>query len=452
MARSLIGRLTSLFSILVTFALASMGAYAYYALDTQLRSRDVEIIEAKLTQVSHLVRDAGSLEQTEKFEHSLFDLVRGYDGLALRLRTPQGRLVYRTADDLRSDFDLAATRSGIHDDGTWIIGKRIVEASDGVPFATVSVAKSGNDRRQVVTRLGNSIAVGILVGAVLTALLGALITRRELRPARTLIQQVHRINVERLSYRVDAPSAPTEVHEIGVAFNAMLERLESGYERLYCFSADLAHDLRTPLNNLIGHTEVALSREREAADYVTLLEDNLAEYQRLSRLIDSMLFLARADAATVELDRVPIELSSELSKLASYFAVLGEDTGVKIEVSASGSVSADLSMFRRAVGNLLSNAVRHADNGSIVGLNCERDEDAVTVHVLNQGIPIPDENRERVFDRFYRGDQARSYSDQSTGLGLAIVRSIMELHAGIASVATLPGNVTRFSLRFPFVN
>lgn len=132
--------------------------------------------------------------------------------------------------------------------------------------------------------------------------------------------------------------------------------------------------------------------------------------------------------------------------------MLGEDTGVKIEVSASGSVSADLSMFRRAVGNLLSNAVRHADNGSIVGLNCERDEDAVTVHVLNQGIPIPDENRERVFDRFYRGDQARSYSDQSTGLGLAIVRSIMELHAGIASVATLPGNVTRFSLRFPFVN
>ncbi|CAJ0896715.1 Sensor kinase CusS [Ralstonia pickettii] len=452
MARSLIGRLTSLFSILVTFALASMGAYAYYALDTQLRSRDVEIIEAKLTQVSHLVRDAGSLEQTEKFEHSLFDLVRGYDGLALRLRTPQGRLVYRTADGLRSDFDLAATGSGIHDDGTWIMGKRIVEASDGVPFATVSVAKNGNDRRQVVIRLGNSIVVGILVGAVLTALLGALITRRELRPAQALIQQVHRINVERLSYRVDAPSTPTEVHEIGVAFNAMLERLESGYERLYRFSADLAHDLRTPLNNLIGHTEVALSREREVADYVTLLEDNLAEYQRLSRMIDSMLFLARADAATVELDRVPIELGTELSKLASYFAVLGEDKGVKIEVSASGSVSADLTMFRRAVGNLLSNAVRHADNGSVVSLNCQRDEDSVTVHVLNQGVPIPDKDRERVFDRFYRGDQARSHSDQSTGLGLAIVRSIMELHAGTASVATFPGSVTRFSLRFPFVD
>lgn len=452
MARSLIGRLTLLFSILVTFALASMGAYAYYSLDTQLRSRDVEIIEAKLTQVSHLVRDAGSLEQTEKFEHSLFDLVRGYDGLVLRLRTPHGKLVYRTADGLRSDFDLAVAVPGIHDDGMWITGKRIVEASNGVPFATVSVAKSGNDRQQVVARLCNSIVVGILVGAVFTALLGALITRRELKPAQALIQQVHRINVERLSYRVDAPSAPTEVHEIGVAFNAMLERLESGYERLYRFSADLAHDLRTPLNNLIGHTEVALSRERAVADYVTLLEDNLAEYQRLSRMIDSMLFLARADAATVELDRMPIELGTELSKLASYFAVLGEDKGVKIEVSASGSVSADLTMFRRAVSNLLSNAVRHAGNGSIVSLNCDRNEDAVAVHVSNQGFPIPGEDRDRIFDRFYRGDQARSHSDQSTGLGLAIVRSIMELHAGTASVATLPGNVTRFSLWFPSVD
>lgn len=160
-----------------------MGVYTYYTLGIQLRSQDVEIIEAKLTQVSYLVRDVSSPEQAEKFEHSLFGLVRGYGGSALRLRTPQGKLVYRTTGGLRSDLDLAATGSGIHDNGTWIVGRRIAETNDGVSFATVSVAKNGNDRRQVATRLGNNIIVGILVGAVLTMFLGALIIWRKLGPA-----------------------------------------------------------------------------------------------------------------------------------------------------------------------------------------------------------------------------------------------------------------------------
>ncbi|WP_235202028.1 heavy metal sensor histidine kinase [Ralstonia pickettii] len=447
--RSLAGRLVLLFSILVSVAMASMGAYAYYSLDAQLRSRDAEIVEAKLTQIAHAIRDSDGGMWNHDIEHSVADLMRGYDGLALRVRSIKGKLIYRTSDALPQDFDLGPPALGVRDEGAWVTGKRIVETVPGTPSALVSVAKSGVDRRQVVGRFGKSIAIGVLVGVVLTALVGALITRRELRPARSLVQQVNRINVEQLSYRVNAPVTPTEVHAIGVAFNGMLERMEAGYERLYRFSADLAHDLRTPLNNLIGHTEVALSRERTVADYVALLEDDLAEYQRLSRMIDSMLFLARADAATAKLDCVSVDLGAELSKLAGYFTVLSEDKGVTIAVSASGWLSADLMMFRRAVGNLLSNAIRHADSESTVLVSCERNQDSLTVHVSNRGRPIPDSDLERIFDRFYRGDQARSNSDQSTGLGLAIVRSIMELHDGKAYAATLPDEVTRFSLQFP---
>lgn len=449
--RSLTGRLTMLFSILVTVALASMGAYAYYALDAQLRSRDVEIVEAKLTQVTHAMRDAGGSVWNHDIEHSVADLTRGYEGLALRVRTFDGKLVYRTSDTLPTDFDRDLPAHGTHDDGSWVAGKRSVETLPEPSSAYVSVARRGADRQQVVGRFGNSIVAGVLVSVVLTALLGAFMTRRELKPAQSLVQQVNRINVEQLNYRVDAPVTPTEVHDVGVAFNGMLERMEAGYERLYRFSADLAHDLRTPLNNLIGHTEVVLSRERTGTEYVALLEANLAEYQRLSRMIDSMLFLARADAATAKLDRVAIDLNVELSKIARYFTVLGEDRGVTIEVAASGWVNSDLMMFRRAIGNLLSNAIRHAEPGSMVLISCEHQRDNVTLHVANKGGSIPDADLERVFDRFYRGDQARSNSDQSTGLGLAIVRSIMELHGGKAFAASLPGEVTRFSLQFPLV-
>nr|WP_311530186.1 heavy metal sensor histidine kinase [uncultured Ralstonia sp.] len=447
--RSLTGRLAMLFSILVTVALASVGAYAYYSLDAQLRSRDVEIVEAKLTQVAHAMRDAGSGVWSHDIEHSVADLMRGYEGLALRVRTLEGKLVFRTSDTLPLDFDRGLPAEGVRDEGMWVTGKRAVDTLPGISSAYVSVARRGADRQQVVGRFGKSIAAGVLVSVVLTTLLGAFITRRELKPAQSLVQQVNRINVEQLNYRVSAPVTPTEVHEIGVAFNAMLERMEAGYERLYRFSADLAHDLRTPLNNLIGHTEVALSRERTGAEYAALLDANLAEYQRLSRMIDAMLFLARADAATAKLDRVSVDLGAELSKIAEYFTVLSEDKGVTITVAASGWVNADLMMFRRAIGNLLSNAIRHAEPGSTVVVSSERERDSVTIHVANTGSSIPDTDLERVFDRFYRGDQARSNSDQSTGLGLAIVRSIMELHDGRAYAATLPGDVTRFSLQFP---
>lgn len=449
--RSLAGRLAMLFSILVMIALASIGAYAYYSLDAQLRSRDVEIVEAKLTQVAHAMRDADSSMRGQDIEHSVADLMRGYDGLALRVRTPDGKLVFRTSDALPLDFDRDLPLQGMRDDGAAVAGKRLVETLPEKPLAYVAAAKRGVDRQQVVGRFGKGIVAGVLVSTVLTILLGAAITRRELKPAQSLVRQVNRITVEQLSYRVSAPITPTEVHEIGVAFNAMLERMEAGYERLYRFSADLAHDLRTPLNNLIGHTEVVLSRERTGAEYVGLLEANLVEYQRLSRMIDSMLFLARADAATAKLDRVSIDLGPELSKVAEYFAVLSEDKGVTITVAASGRMNADLMMFRRAIGNLLSNAVRHAEHGSTVVVSSEHKPGMVTVHVANKGNPIPDADLERVFDRFYRGDQARSNSDQSTGLGLAIVRSIMTLHNGTAYAATLPAEVTRFSLQFPLI-
>ena len=448
MPQSLPGRLALLFAVLVTVALTSMGAYAYYSLQAQLVSRDEEIIRGKLAQVDHLIREIGSVEEVTASAHRFDDLVRGYDGLAIRVRAEKGQLLYRTSDALPQNFDLQAKRSDSRIEALLVMGKGTTALGSRGAVAIVTIAQSGAERTQVVTRFKNSLLLGTTVGVILTAMLGAAITRRELQPAQRLVQQVHRINVEQLRYRVDAPPGPAEVREIAYAFNEMLQRLESGYERLYRFSADLAHDIRTPMNNLIGHAEVALSRERTAAEYAAVLEASLLEYQRLSRMIDAMLFLARADGATVRLDTTSIDLEEVLSKVADYFSILAEERGIEISVAAKGRLLVDPILFRRAVNNLLDNAIRHADANSTVVIRSGLVGGAVIVQISNHGQPIPEEAMAHIFERFYRGDRARSNAYRSTGLGLAIVRSIMELHGGSASAANLEGNITRFELRF----
>lgn len=264
-----------------------------------------------------------------------------------------------------------------------------------------------------------------------------------------MVQQVHKIDVERLGYRVDVPSGPAEVRDIATAFNLMLERLQSGYERLYRFSADLAHDMRTPLTNLTGHAEVALSRERSAAEYARVIEDSLNEYGRLSNMIEAMLFLARADASNVIVDKVPVSLSEELEKAGKYFSVLAEEHGVTITVLSERTVFADPVLLRRCLNNLLANAVEHAKPHTSIQIRGVEAQDCTRIQITNEGAPIPDEDLERIFERFYRIDAARTSSGWSTGLGLAIVRSIMQLHGGTVSAQSLPGGLTRFELRFP---
>ncbi len=255
--------------------------------------------------------------------------------------------------------------------------------------------------------------------------------------------------MERLSYRVDMPPKPTEVRDIASAFNAMLQRLEDGYQKLSRFSADLAHDLRTPLNNLIGHAEVALSRDRTGPEYVALVEESLVEYQRLARMIDAMLFLARADSANVALELTELQLNAELRKLSAYFSVLAEERSVVIRVSGDATLVADAILFQRAINNVLSNAVRHAWPNSMIDLVVRREAAHCCIDITNVGDPIPERELSLIFDRFFRGDRARSNSSQSTGLGLAIVLSIMELHGGDASAVSGLDGKTRFTLRFP---
>jgi two-component system heavy metal sensor histidine kinase CusS len=236
----------------------------------------------------------------------------------------------------------------------------------------------------------------------------------------------------------------------------MLDRLEASFRRLSEFSSDLAHDLRTPINNLLGEAQVTLAKPRSADEYRAVLESAVEDYERISRLIENMLFLARADDPHAATYRRWIDLRPVLERGRGYFEMLAEERGVTLDLRMHGAepawqqVWADETMLIRALGNLVSNALRYAPRGSAVVIeSTPHDGGGCTLEVSNSGSPIAEAHLERVFERSFRVDESRAGSATGSGLGLAIVKSIMELHGGSASVISGAGRRTLFRLWFP---
>jgi two-component system heavy metal sensor histidine kinase CusS len=293
------------------------------------------------------------------------------------------------------------------------------------------------------------IALSVAMAFLSIAILGYLALRRGLRPLRAMSAQAARIAPASLDQRLHLADTPHELREVAASFNAMLDRLADGYQRLTQFSADLAHEIRTPIGALMGNTQVALYQRRSPEEYESVLASSLEELERLSRLVENILFLARADNAQSALDYADLDLDAELHRVADYFEGLAEERGIRLQCDARGGVHADAMLFRRALGNLVANAVRYADADSVVTLSSEVATDAVLIHVDNRGTPIPPDSLHKLFDRFYRADLSRSASSDASGLGLSIVRAIMALHGGSARADSTPDGLIRFTLRYP---
>jgi len=232
-----------------------------------------------------------------------------------------------------------------------------------------------------------------------------------------------------------------------IALDAMLARLEESFARLTEFSANLAHELRTPINNLRGEAEVALSRARSEEEYRHIIESSIEEYERLSRMVGDILFLARPDQGLL-LDR--IEVRAEIETLAEYYRNVADEQQIAITIQGTGSVSAEPHLFQRAVGNIISNALYYTPSGGHIGVTIEAAQDGwLEIRIKDDGIGIPAPDLPLIFDRFYRSAQARLRHNQGSGLGLAIVRSIMLLHGGSVGISSDPGQGTVVTLRFP---
>ncbi|EIF31736.1 heavy metal sensor kinase [Burkholderia sp. Ch1-1] len=294
-----------------------------------------------------------------------------------------------------------------------------------------------------------NVLVVITAGTLVNALLAWSIARLGLRPLACLTARAERISSSHLAQPLPEHDMPGELKELSRAFNRMLARLHESFTRLTQFSSDLAHDMRTPLTNLLAEAQVALSQPRSADEYRGVIESSVDEFQRLARLIDSMLFLARADSGHRRLTLQSVDARSEAMRIAGYYEIMAADAGVEIVVSGNACFEGDVPLVQRALNNLISNALSHAPRGSTVNIQCGEHRHYAQLSVSDTGAGIDSPHLERIFDRFYRVDPSRHNSASGTGLGLAIVKSIMDEHRGECSVESVAHRRTTFSLRFP---
>jgi two-component system, OmpR family, heavy metal sensor histidine kinase CusS len=458
---SLTTRLGILFALIATLTFAGVGTYLYRSLASQLEAHDdVELI-GKVGLIRHFLLETASEQEIRDDPHRFVDVAAGHQGLIIILKSSDGAVLMQNHTDHGALSTLPVTPvnqiPGKASLGRWTLNPtlsaRTVSAwgllGDSRQQVQIIVARTSTDRMALLGAYRNKVFAAVFLGALLAALFGYAMVRQGLRPVRAMAKQAQSITAQRLEMRLDVAAAPSELQTLVLAFNAMLDRLHRSFQRLSQFSADLAHDLRTPINNLVVQTQVALSQPRALDEYQSLLVSNLEEYERLARMVENMLFLARADHANVVLHKQRLDTGNELQRIADYFEGVADDAQVRLTVNANGTLEADPILFRRAVNNLVANAIRHTPPGGVISLVTQPLEQGIAVAVTNPGIGIPPEHVPKVFDRFYRVDNARSDSASSTGLGLAIVQSIMMLHGGRAEVESEPDLLTTFRLVFP---
>lgn len=447
---SLAARIALLYALGTSLLLLLLGSGLSWMLRDQLEARDREEIDGKTEVVVHLLRELGSGERIVADAHRVADVGIGHPHLRLGLREG-ARWLVRLAPEIEA-LTAAEGRQAIPHApgyGRYRIGtelwwlRRVDHLSvDGRRFSAY-VGVHVDPAQQILERFVASLLVAGLLGVAASAALGWLIARRGLAPIRQAAREAERVSAQRLGQPLNVADAPAEVRGLLQSINLMLGRLQSSFHALEDFSADIAHELRTPLNNLMLQTQVTLSRERSVDEYQDALHSNLQELKRLQRMVADMLFLARADRDLVPLRREDVDLAAEAMQLAEYFEPAASERGQRIMVTGQAAAAGDRAMIRRALTNLLSNAVRYAPPDAEIGVACGVQPDGgAVVAVTNPAPPMTPEELQRLFGRFARGAVASpadaGRSAEGAGLGLSIVASIMRLHGGHAQAESSP--------------
>jgi len=322
----------------------------------------------------------------------------------------------------------------------------ITEGSNGQTY-TVQVAQDRSSDEKVEREFGILLVAALAGGIVASTVVAVTVTKRGLRPLREMTHSVERVKSTHLDARIAPAGWPRELQPLAVAFDAMLARLEDSFTRLSQFSADLAHELRTPIANILGEIQVALRRDRSANEYREVLESAAAECERLSGIVDNLLFVARVDADRETIERKSFDARAACEKIANFHRTVADDRHVAIICAGNAEIHADPVLFERAISNLLDNALRFTADGGEIKIDIACRNGNTEVAVIDTGAGIGPEHVPRVFDRFYRVDSSRS--SDGTGLGLALVKSIVDLHGGTAKIDSKLRHGTRVTLAFP---
>lgn len=317
---------------------------------------------------------------------------------------------------------------------------------------TLILAMSTDFHAHYIQELKSQLTVAALLICILIICLVLFSVYQGHSPLRQVSRKIASITSENLNTRLLPSSVPIELRQLVISFNIMLEKIEDVFKRQSNFSGDIAHEMRTPITNLVTQTQFVLNHPRTIEEYQDLLYSNLEEYERMAKMVGDMLFLSQADNNQLMIDVVPIDLKNEIIKVFEYFEAWTDDRGITLHLDGNVEViQGDPSMLRRVMNNLLSNAIRYTPKGETVTVSLSNDDSGVYISVNNPGEKIPEEHLSHLFDRFYRIDQSRQRKGDGSGIGLAIVKSIIEAHHGQVSV-TSDSQLTSFKVFLPKVN
>ena len=438
-------RLSLAFALLATLVFATLGAYLSRSADDHMAELDAHELLGKLA----LARHVGGQEPTPAaLAARLGDALIGEHGVLVAVDGQKGAIFNWPESPLAGQLAAAAGAVGETPSRLTLAGRdyRVVAGSLQTAWGETARVVVGRDIRHhtdFLDQLQRDFWLALLAAALLTVVVGILIARRGVHPVRAIALTAGRISAGQLAKRIPEANVPPELAELVAAFNAMLGRLEESFQRLSDFSADLAHELRTPIHTLRMQTEVSLAKPRSDDEYRDLLASNLEEYERLSRMIADMLFLAKAEHGLIVPQREAIPLLDLGRQLFDYYGILAESQQLVLE-GEELTVRGDRLMLQRAIGNLLLNAIQHTTAQGRVALSVEKRDGAAVITISNTGPAIPDTALRTIFERFIRADQ----SGEGSGLGLAIARSIVVAHGG-SIAASSSGQRTEFAVILP---
>ena len=453
---SLTARLSLLFMLAVTAVLVLAGLSFNHLSQHHFLQLDRQTLAEKLSATRNILGQLDDLQQFDRLRPQLRALLGAHRDITALILDTAGQPLFAEPGPLPVPAALANSTSTEvwqwqhHDHYFRGLSAAVTVPADSAPLRVVLLLDS-TPHMHFFSAVQRWFWMALVLSALFSAGLGWLVARRGLLPLRQVTAVAASISAASLQERIPLAAVPLELQQLAASFNAMLARLDDAFMRLSNFSADIAHELRTPLSNLMTQTEVVLAQPRDSEAYQETLYANLDDCKRMARMIDDMLFLAKADNGLIVPEQQPVALDVEVEKLFEYYRLLADERGISLQLHGHAVVRGDVLMLHRALSNLLSNALRYTPAGASIQVELEQNANGSALRLSNPGPTIADEHLERLFDRFYRADPARREgSPHNAGLGLAITRSIIHAHQGQIHCTSVAGKTT-FCVQFPAV-
>lgn len=464
---SIAKNLTLWFALCLSLMVLCASLFLYHSLKRNLYLEDETILNDRLQAiVSILERSNDPIETLKKRVESEWAL-RRFEKIYVRVTDRDLKIITETPNTpdwvkgsaLRPEFVRAflasrpsPVRVQISPTGVPILVLAMeVKELESKKSWNVYVAMDLEVEQKLLARYEWRMFFTLIIALIVSIFVGRFIANKGLKPIALMTNELSQIQSLELHGRLST-DLPIELMALGMAFNGLLDRIQESMRKLSQFSADIAHEIRTPINNLRGEIEVSLSKCRTVEEYQDVLGSCLEECSRMKSVVDSLLFLARSEHDIHLPKGSEIDVEEELKKIAEFYEVSAEEAGVTLIVTVEESLKlcAERALFQTAVSNLLSNALRYTETGGRVEIDGRSGEnDSVIIEVRDNGLGISPEHLPYVFDRLYRADRQRtSTSKENFGLGLAIVQAIMNLHRGSVSISSAEGKGTAVSLKF----